>query len=316
MDSALVQSDAGKSDVIRSDTGQSENADKLQNNTSEDKSDNTEPISGITLEKIRKACEDSGFTVYDQQNLVFLNEIKDGFSVEITADNNTTVYSFVECNSEEANIKNAKDIDDAGYSIAIRNGRFLSCYSVDNKDGVIRDILSSLIEGKAVDKSLYESYNSSQIINTEDGAEQTDNDTTAVLSNESVSEPITGTWGSAGVSGSYNSESDSFDEISGMGVLYDFRDDGSFSQLIAFGTYTVTTGKYSIDEGRLTLTDRISVESSDYGLSWSEEEALPDASCYYEIGSDDSGKYLLLGQEDAYLPLEAAVNAMKFSLKE
>lgn len=47
----------------------------------------------------------------------------------------------------DAAINNAKDIDDAGYNIAIRKGGFLTCYGVDKKGGTIEEILSSLLEG-------------------------------------------------------------------------------------------------------------------------------------------------------------------------
>ena len=101
-----------------------------------------------------------------------------------------------------------------------------------------------------------------------------------------------------------------------MGLMYTFHEDGTFAQLIVYGSYIVTTGKYGVSGDLLTLTDRVSIESGDNGQSWSEQEALPDASSYYSFGSGDSGKYLLLGQEGANPPLEASVNAMKLGFKD
>lgn len=107
----------------------------------------------ITLEMIRSAAEESGFDVTDEHQLIFMKEVKDGISVEIIADDHDTIYSFIECETEDAAIKNAKDIDDAGYNIAIRKGRFLTCYGVDKKEGTIADILTSLLEGKPWQKN-------------------------------------------------------------------------------------------------------------------------------------------------------------------
>lgn len=103
---------------------------------------------GITLEDMRRAAEDSGYTVGDEHSLFFMTDVKDGFSVQIVADGQDTVYSVLECGSEDAAIKNAQEIDDAGYNIAIRNGRFLTCYGVENKDGAIKDILTSILNGE------------------------------------------------------------------------------------------------------------------------------------------------------------------------
>ena len=109
-----------------------------------------EPAGGVTLADMRKAAEDSGYIVGDDYIAAFMQEVKDGFSVEIVADNSDTIYSVLECGTEEAAILNAQDIDDAGYNIALRNGRFLTCYGVDKKDGTIAGILSALLRGEAV----------------------------------------------------------------------------------------------------------------------------------------------------------------------
>lgn len=104
------------------------------------------------LAQIRKAAEDAGYTVADGHNLVFLKEVEDGFTVQFVADGQDTVYSVVECQTEEAAVANAKDIDDAGYSIAIRSGKILTCYSVDVKDGTAKEILKSILAGNPLPK--------------------------------------------------------------------------------------------------------------------------------------------------------------------
>jgi hypothetical protein len=55
---------------------------------------------------------------------------------------------------EEAAINYAKAIDEAGYSISLRNGKILTCYSADNEDGSIKDILTTLLAGKPVSKKI------------------------------------------------------------------------------------------------------------------------------------------------------------------
>ena len=60
-----------------------------------------------------------------------MKDIVDGITIEIVAGGENTFYSVVECASEEAAVSNAKEVDDAGYSISL-NGRFVSCYNADN----------------------------------------------------------------------------------------------------------------------------------------------------------------------------------------
>ncbi|NPV93324.1 MAG: hypothetical protein HPY50_21400 [Firmicutes bacterium] len=103
---------------------------------------------GLTLAEIRKAAKEAGYNVSDGHNLVFMKEVKDGFSVRIVADGQDVIYSVIECKTEDAAVKNAKDIDDAGYNIAIRSGKILTCYGVDKKDGTVKDILASIVAGR------------------------------------------------------------------------------------------------------------------------------------------------------------------------
>jgi hypothetical protein len=116
-------------------------------------STNAVPDSGTaTLAQIRKAAEDAGYTVADGHNLVFMKDVADGFTVQFVADGQDTVYSIVECKTEEAAIANAKDIDDAGHSIALRSGKILTCYGADVKDGTAKEVLKSILAGKPLPK--------------------------------------------------------------------------------------------------------------------------------------------------------------------
>ncbi|MDF2890384.1 MAG: hypothetical protein K0R80_751 [Clostridia bacterium] len=106
--------------------------------------------SSVTLAEIRKSAEGAGYNVSDGHQLVYMDDVAEGFTVQIIADNQDVLYSVIECKTEDAAIKNAKAIDDAGYNIAIRNGKILSCYGVDKKDGISKDILASIVVGKPI----------------------------------------------------------------------------------------------------------------------------------------------------------------------
>jgi hypothetical protein len=106
--------------------------------------------SEMTLAEIRKAAENAGYNVSDGHQLVFMDEVTDGFTVQIVADDQDVRYSVIQCKTEDAAIKNAKAIDDAGYNISIRNGKILSCYGVDKKDGTSKEILASIVAGKPI----------------------------------------------------------------------------------------------------------------------------------------------------------------------
>ena len=113
-------------------------------------SDSASVFSATTLADMRKASEDSGYTVTDDYVNFFMKDVKDGFSVQILADEQDVIYSVLECKTEEAAQKNERDINDAGYSIAIRSGRYLTSYDAGNKDGKIKNILTALLNGEAV----------------------------------------------------------------------------------------------------------------------------------------------------------------------
>ena len=131
-----------KPPVAKTENQTTETSSKIDANNDEE----------LTLSQIRKATEDAGYTVAEGNNLVFLNDVKDGFTVQMITDGQDVIYSIVECETEEAAIQNAKEIDDAGYNISIRNGKILTCYGVDKKEGTVKDILSSILEGKPMKK--------------------------------------------------------------------------------------------------------------------------------------------------------------------
>ncbi|KUG03360.1 hypothetical protein ASZ90_019246 [hydrocarbon metagenome] len=116
------------------------------------KSGSTSNEKGLTLEQIKEAAIDAEYNVTDEHQGAFLQDVKAGFTVQIVADDKDIRYSILECASEEAAEKNAKTIDDAGHNIAIINGKILSFYNVEEKDGTGKDILASIVAGKPVEQ--------------------------------------------------------------------------------------------------------------------------------------------------------------------
>jgi hypothetical protein len=99
---------------------------------------------------------------------------------------------------------------------------------------------------------------------------------------------------------------------SGMGQIYTFKKDGTYTALVVFGDTIWLSGKYSVNGDVLTLTGRTAEESSDGGMTWSAPEVLPDAAAPFAAGTDETGAYLLLGEEGATPPLIEKQNAMKY----
>lgn len=106
--------------------------------------------STLSLNKIKQAAKDAGYTITDEYQAAFLDDVSAGFTVKIVADDQDIRYSILECGSEGSAIKNAKTINDAGHNIAIIRGKILSFYNVNNKNGTGKDILTSIVEGKPV----------------------------------------------------------------------------------------------------------------------------------------------------------------------
>lgn len=119
-------------------------------NTPKAESNTKTNVETISLEKIKKAAVEAGYTVTDDYISSFMDDVKSGFSVEIIADDKDIIYSVFECGSEDSAIKNAKTIDEAGYNIAIRNGKIVSCYGVEDKEGTGKDLLKSIVEGNPI----------------------------------------------------------------------------------------------------------------------------------------------------------------------
>lgn len=129
-----------------------------------------------------------------------------------------------------------------------------------------------------------------------------------------VSVSIVGAWTLGTLSGgTFNSSSEKYEGgASGLGMIYTFKADGTYTALSIWSEAIWITGKYSVKGDALTLTGRSSEESSDGGKTWSAKETLPDATAYFTAGTDDAGKYLMLGEEGGKPPLVDKKNAQKY----
>lgn len=101
-----------------------------------------------------------------------------------------------------------------------------------------------------------------------------------------------------------------------MGQVYVFHADGTYQALVLWSEALYFTGKYHAQDGILTLTERTLEESADGGTTWAVPESLPDASAPYVTGTEDDKAYLLIGEEDATLPLLDKENTLKYRSKD
>lgn len=133
-----------------------------------------------------------------------------------------------------------------------------------------------------------------------------------------TSSSIAGTWVMGTLTGgNFNAKTGKYEGgMSGLGMMYTFNPDGTYTALAIWSEAIWITGRYSIKDGVLTLTNRTSENSDDNGKTWGTKETILDASAYFDVGTDESGKYLLLGEEGAAPPLTDKKNALKYSLKE
>lgn len=133
---------------------------------------------------------------------------------------------------------------------------------------------------------------------------------------EAPDTPVEGAWMLGMVSmGELNADTGKYDDAQGMGQVYTFKPDGTYTALVIFGDTIWLTGHYSVEGDVLILTDRTAEESKDGGKTWSAPEVLPDASAPFAAETDEMGTYLLLGEEGATPPLVEKENALKYILQ-
>ncbi|MGI5839851.1 MAG: S-layer homology domain-containing protein [bacterium] len=133
----------------------------------------------------------------------------------------------------------------------------------------------------------------------------------------SSSASVAGSWVLGTLAGGkFNAASGRYEGgASGLGHLYNLKPDGTYTALSIWSGALYFTGKYNVKDGVLALTERAVAESNDDGKTWGATETLPDTSAYFTVGTDDAGKYLLLGEEGAIPPLVDKTNALKYRLQ-
>lgn len=129
---------------------------------------------------------------------------------------------------------------------------------------------------------------------------------------------VVGSWILGTVTGAkYNQSTGKYEGgATGLGQEYIFKSDGSYSALVIWSNTIFLSGKYSVKDGVITLTERSALESNDGGSTWGEKEALPDAWAHFIAGTDAEGSYLLIGEEGVEPPLIDKTNARKYRAKQ
>jgi hypothetical protein len=130
---------------------------------------------------------------------------------------------------------------------------------------------------------------------------------------------VVGKWGHGMTGALYNISKGSFDfGVYGTELEYDFKSDGTFTQVIKTGAGSVTsiTGSYTVSGDILALTYKESKVSSDFGKTWTAGNARSPASYYYELGTDSDSSYLMIGLEGATPPLDTETNAVQYWFRE
>ncbi len=130
---------------------------------------------------------------------------------------------------------------------------------------------------------------------------------------------IIGKWQTGSLIGhEYIAITGSFRYNSGIGMLYVFNSEGSFSSLIVsgYGNSISISGNYKIDGDKIVFTNKVGKGSSDYAKTWGESKKLEDEIVYFALESSDKDKSLLIGLSDAKPPLDTETNAVRYILME
>ena len=125
---------------------------------------------------------------------------------------------------------------------------------------------------------------------------------------------VVGKWKSGSTGYRYNAATGRFEfGLVGTSLEYHFNDDGTFEIITSTGSGSTTrlSGDYTVSGGKIAFTYKDSKQSSDFEHTWEKGNIPPNKSLYYELDSDDTGDYLLIGSEDATPPLDAKTNETK-----
>lgn len=126
---------------------------------------------------------------------------------------------------------------------------------------------------------------------------------------------IVGRWQTGSLTGhEYSAITGTFKYNSGIGMLYVFNGDGSFSSLIVsgYGNSISISGSYKIDGDKIVFTNKVGKSSTDYAKTWGESKKLADETVYFSLEAGDKDRYLLMGLPDAKPPLDIETNAVSY----
>lgn len=126
---------------------------------------------------------------------------------------------------------------------------------------------------------------------------------------------IVGNWSNGMTGVRYNTGTGSFDfGAYGSREEYQFNSDGTFAELIStgLGSEIVIKGKYAVKDGKIIFSSQTSKVSSDYGKTWKDGNSPADETRYFTLEKGDDANYLIIGLEDATLPLDTETNAVRY----
>lgn len=130
---------------------------------------------------------------------------------------------------------------------------------------------------------------------------------------------ILGTWFIGSISGGrYNTVTGRYEGAAGMGALYYFMADGTYSELIVnnptYGGSWVASviGQFRIKDNMIHFSKRVGEQSNDNGKTWVNKKGMPDDSDYFEFGTDILGDYMLISLDGEKPPLDPETNAAKY----
>lgn len=105
---------------------------------------------GTSIEKIRQAAKDAGYTVADGYKAIGATDVTGCFSVHVVTEDKDVLYTVMEFKTEAAAKAYAKEVDDAGYNISIINGKIMGFYSVNSKESKQKEIIESIVKGTPI----------------------------------------------------------------------------------------------------------------------------------------------------------------------
>lgn len=102
----------------------------------------------VNLAEMKQAAEEAGYEVSDEYYFA-PSGVKDGFSFMLSLEDGDTHISVFEFGSAADADAYAEEINDAGYNIAVLNGKLLSMYGSDGSENE-KNMVESIMNGNPI----------------------------------------------------------------------------------------------------------------------------------------------------------------------